>query len=82
MAIHPTRRHFLAGTAALLGSSALLRAATAQENNLRLIFWGSQPRADRTYAVADLYTAAHPDVSIGGEFLAWPDYWPKLATQT
>jgi len=82
MAIHPTRRHFMAGAAALLGSGALLRAALAQEARLRLIFWGSQPRADRTFAVSDLFTADHPDIAIDGEFLSWPDYWPKLATQT
>src|SRR5690606_4026865 len=38
-------------------------------------------RADRTYAVADLFEAA-TGTKIEGEFLAWNDYWPKLATQT
>lgn len=76
------RRQFLLGTTALLGAAALSPAAAlAQENLLRLIFWGGQARADRTYKVTDLYKAAK-GTSIEGEFLAWNDYWPKLATQT
>jgi multiple sugar transport system substrate-binding protein len=55
--------------------------AWAQAANMRLIFWGGQGRADRTYAVTDLFKAANGS-DIEGEFLAWNDYWPKLATQT
>jgi multiple sugar transport system substrate-binding protein len=83
MSFHATRRQVLAGGAALLGTAAFAgQRAQAAETALRLIFWGGQARADRTYAVADLYKKSHPDVSITGEFLAWPDYWPKVATQT
>lgn len=78
-----SRRHFLASSAAALavGASGVL-PAWAQNANLRLIFWGGQARADRTYGVVDLFTADHPDVAIEGEFLGWADYWPKVATQT
>src|SRR5690606_20562924 len=72
----------------LMGSSALIAAgaagispAFAQAERLRLLFWGGQARADRTYAVTDLYQAAK-GTDVEGEFLAWNDYWPKLATQT
>jgi multiple sugar transport system substrate-binding protein len=80
MTLRIDRRRFLAGATALAGASALT-PAWAQSNRLRLIFWGSQARADRTYGVTDLYTAAN-GTEIDGEFLAWNDYWPKLATQT
>ena len=73
------RRQFLLGTTAL-AAAAGISPAFAQEA-LRLIFWGSQARADRTYGVTDLYTKAGGP-AIEGEFLAWNDYWPKLATQT
>jgi multiple sugar transport system substrate-binding protein len=68
-----------------MGSTALAAAAGispafAQEA-LRLIFWGGQARADRTYGVTDLFTKAGGP-AVEGEFLAWNDYWPKLATQT
>ena len=75
------RREFLLGSSSLLAAGALSPAAFAQSSALRLIFWGSQARADRTYGVTDLYTAAN-GTQIDGEFLAWNDYWPKLATQT
>ena len=76
------RRQFLMGSSALMAAGAAgLSAAWAQDNSLRLIFWGGQPRADRTYKVPDLYKDAS-GVDVQGEFLAWNDYWPKLATQT
>ncbi|SFV38050.1 multiple sugar transport system substrate-binding protein [Devosia crocina] len=76
-----SRRSFLASsTAALLAAGTL--PSWAQQSQLRLIFWGGQARADRTYGVVDLFTKDHSDVSIEGEFLGWADYWPKVATQT
>jgi multiple sugar transport system substrate-binding protein len=78
-----TRRQFLLGSAAVLAAGAAgFRPAFAAGTDLRQIFWGSQARADRTYKANDLYTKANPDTKITGEFLAWNDYWPKLATQT
>jgi multiple sugar transport system substrate-binding protein len=71
------------GSAALLAAGAAgLRPAFAQDTRLRLIFWGGKARADRTYGVTDLYTKANPAVGFDGEFMAFQDYWPKLATQT
>lgn len=83
MAFRTTRRQFLAGSATLMATTALgMLPSWAQSSSLRLIFWGGQARADRTYGVTDLFAKEHPDVSIDGEFLGWADYWPKLATQT
>ena len=82
MTIALDRRQFLMGTGALLGATALSPAAAlAQENRLRLLFWGGQARADRTYAVTDLYGKANPGTVFDGEFMAFADYWPKLGTQ-
>ena len=79
MTIRIDRRQFLTGSSALVAAGAAgVMPAWAQDANLRLIFWGGQARADRTYGVTDLYDQAN----IEGEFLAWNDYWPKLATQT
>jgi len=76
------RRNFLlSGTAAAAALSLGTLPAWAQQTNLRLIFWGGQARADRTYGVVDLFTAENPDTAISGEFLGWADYWPKVATQ-
>jgi len=76
------RREFLMGTSALVGAAAVgMTPAWAQGEDLRLIFWGGQARADRTNGVTDLYDAANGG-KVQSEFLAWNDYWPKLATQT
>ena len=52
MTLRLDRRQFLMGSTALLAASGL-SPAMAQEA-LRLIFWGGQARADRTYGVTDL----------------------------
>lgn len=80
MTISLDRRQFLMGTTALLVGAGM-SPVLAQDTALRLIFWGGQARADRTYGVTDLY-AKSGGPAIEGEFLAWNDYWPKLATQT
>ncbi|KFL30326.1 ABC transporter ATP-binding protein [Devosia riboflavina] len=82
MTFRMDRRQFLMGTSALMAAGvAGISPAWAQAANMRLIFWGGQSRADRTYGVTDLFEAATGN-KIEGEFLAWNDYWPKLATQT
>ncbi|MDB5530938.1 MAG: transporter ATP-binding protein [Devosia sp.] len=83
MSISIDRRQFLMGSTALLAAAAAgVGPAMSQETRMRLIFWGGQARADRTYGVTDLYTKANPGTTFDGEFLAFADYWPKLATQT
>ncbi|RUT30049.1 carbohydrate ABC transporter substrate-binding protein [Arsenicitalea aurantiaca] len=77
------RRSFLIGSAALAALGATgVRPAFAQADRLRLLWWGSQDRADRTFAVADLFEAANSGMTVDGEFLGWGDYWPRVATQT
>ncbi|GHA21947.1 ABC transporter ATP-binding protein [Devosia pacifica] len=80
MNITMRRRQFLMSCSALLAAGHL-SPALAQDARLRLIFWGGQNRADRTYAVLDAYEAEH-GVTIDGEFLSFSDYWAKVATQT
>jgi multiple sugar transport system substrate-binding protein len=82
MTIRIDRRKFLMGSSALVAAGAAgVMPSWAQAASLRLTFWGGQARADRTYGVTDLYTKAK-GTAVEGEFLAWNDYWPKLATQT
>ncbi len=81
MTIRLGRRQFLMGSSALAAATAAGISPAFAQSALRLIFWGGQARADRTYAVTDLYEAAG-NPGLEAEFLSWNDYWPKLATQT
>lgn len=70
------------GTAAGLALAGAPGPLWAQDKRIRMFWWGSKERADRTNKVNKLYEAAHPGTTINGETLGWPDYWPRLATQT
>ncbi|TCV68659.1 extracellular solute-binding protein [Neorhizobium sp. S3-V5DH] len=75
------RRRFLevAGIAALVASfdGATARAAATR---LRLIYWGGQARAEKTGKASQLFSD-RTGIAVQNEFLAWSDYWTKLATQ-
>src|SRR5690606_34309212 len=75
------RRQFLMGSSALLAAGSMAPPVFAQGAPLRLIWWGGQARADRTLAVADAFASATGSPEPQGEFLAWNDYWTRLATQ-
>jgi multiple sugar transport system substrate-binding protein len=71
-----------AAAAALAAGGLGARDARAQAKlRLRMFWWGSQERTDRTLKMDALYTKAHPNVTFSGETLGWSDYWPRLATQ-
>ncbi|MEW9668303.1 ABC transporter substrate-binding protein [Ammoniphilus sp. 3BR4] len=48
---------------------------------LRLMWWGSQDRHDRTLKVIEMYQQENPHVTIKPEFLSFDGYWEKLTTQ-
>ena len=48
---------------------------------MRFSWWGGESRHAATIAVIDLYTAAHPNVSIEPEYGGWGGYYDKLVTQ-
>jgi multiple sugar transport system substrate-binding protein len=74
------RRTLLLGGSALALSAMSNSRVMAAASELRLEFWGSQPRADLTYKVTGLYKQA-TGTDIQGQFLGWGDYWTKLATE-
>lgn len=69
------------GASALALTAGGVPAAVAQEKRLRMYWWGSKERAERTFKVNELYSARNPGVKIDGETLSWGDYWARLATQ-
>jgi multiple sugar transport system substrate-binding protein len=48
--------------------------------NLRVAWWGSQDRHDRTQKVIKLFEEQNPGIKITAEFTGWDGYWQKLAT--
>jgi multiple sugar transport system substrate-binding protein len=70
---------------AMLGQDlpAVVGAASAagEQIELRIAWWGSQNRHDRTIQVIEMYEAEHPNIDIVFEFSGWDDHWVKMATQ-
>ena len=54
--------------------------AAEEQTVLRMAWWGSQTRHDRTVAAIELYESEHPDVDIEYEYYSADDYFTKLQT--
>lgn len=67
-----------AATAAPAGEAA----ASGEQIELRVAWWGSQNRHDRTLQVIDLFQQAHPNITVTSEYGNFDDHWTKLATQS
>ncbi|WFU01640.1 ABC transporter substrate-binding protein [Rhizobium sp. CB3171] len=76
------RRQLLAGMAATLAFSGIGLNRANAATSMRLLWWGSKERSDRTFAAVKAYQAKNPDVTIAGESFGWDSYWTRLATQT
>jgi multiple sugar transport system substrate-binding protein len=61
-----------------LGSAVIAQDAPLE---LRMTWWGSQSRHDRTIQVIEAYEAANPNIDIVYEFAAFGDYWTRVNTQ-
>ncbi|MEN2984971.1 MAG: extracellular solute-binding protein [Dictyoglomaceae bacterium] len=48
---------------------------------LRISWWGSQDRHNRTLKVIELFQQKYPYIKIVPEYAGWGDYWTKLNTQ-
>src|SRR4051812_20484367 len=77
------RRTLLKGAIASVGLTAASSLPVVAQSGarVRVYWWGSKERADRTLKAVGLYQQRNPDVKVDGETLAWGDYWPRLATQ-
>jgi multiple sugar transport system substrate-binding protein len=75
------RRQFLMAGASVAAISMISRPAWAQDNSLRVAWWGGKERADRTQKALDAY-AKTANLTISTEYLGWGDYWARLTTET
>ena len=70
-------------TAFLLCTAMLALPVVGQDApiELRIAWWGSQNRHDRTIAAIELYESLNPNIDIVFEFSGWDDHWTKMSTQ-
>jgi multiple sugar transport system substrate-binding protein len=81
MAMTISRRGLLMSGAGIGAASLIGSPAFAQEKKLRMYFWGSKDRADRTAVANGIYSKKNAGTSIESEFVGWGDYWARMATQ-
>ncbi|MBR5732401.1 MAG: extracellular solute-binding protein [Lachnospiraceae bacterium] len=63
------------------GTSNIAGNTSSDEKiTLRMAWWGSQTRHDRTVAVIELYESLHPNIDIEYEPMYFDGYFNKLAT--
>ncbi|KAB8141651.1 extracellular solute-binding protein [Chloroflexia bacterium SDU3-3] len=56
-------------------------AASATPVTIRVAWWGSQTRHDRTLKAIELFEQAYPNIDIVPEYSSFDDYWTKLSSQ-
>lgn len=61
--------------------SAAPAADSGQKIELRIAWWGSQNRHDRTIAVIEQFEQLYPNIDVVYEFSGWDDHWTKMTTQ-
>lgn len=62
-------------------SAAAPAAAGDAPIELRVAWWGSQNRHDRTIAVIEQFEQMYPNIDVVFEFAGWADYWTLMSTQ-
>jgi len=53
----------------------------AEKTTLRVMWWGSQTRHERTQQVIKLFEEKYPDIDVKPEFTSWSGYWDKIDVQ-
>jgi multiple sugar transport system substrate-binding protein len=62
-------------------SSQKLAEAFEQKTKLRVAWWGSSERHERTLKAIELFEEKYPNIQVVPEFTGWDSYWEKLNTQ-
>ncbi|HEX6289110.1 MAG TPA: sugar ABC transporter substrate-binding protein [Herpetosiphonaceae bacterium] len=62
-------------------STAAAPAAGGEQVELRIAWWGSQNRHDRTLKVIEMFQKEHPNIKITPEYSTFDDHWTRLTTQ-
>lgn len=65
---------------ALIFLCAPIPLGAAQKTTLRIIWWGTAERHERTIRVLQKFEADNPGLRIDYDYGSWNDYWTKLTT--
>lgn len=83
----PSRRSVLAAGAAAAATIPLAACgagssggSSSEPVTLRFSWWGADARAAYTQKIIDGFNAAHPNITVKGEWVEWGGYWDRLAT--
>lgn len=60
---------------------SLSLSSYAEKTTLRVMWWGSQTRHERTQQVIKLFEEKYPDIDVKPEFASWGGYWDKIDVQ-
>lgn len=66
---------------AVMLSSMAVMAFAEDQIELRVAWWGSQNRHERTIKVIEMFMKEHPNITISYEPSGWNDHWTKMSTQ-
>ncbi|MFN8471031.1 MAG: extracellular solute-binding protein [Anaerolineae bacterium] len=62
-------------------SQGAANTAGQEPVELRIAWWGSQDRHDRTIKAIDAFQKKYPNIKVTYEFAGWDDYWTKMTTE-
>lgn len=66
----------------VLAAVPMMASADTEPVTLRVLWWGSQTRHDKTMAAIAKFEEKYPNIKVEAEFTSWDEYWEKVATQT
>jgi multiple sugar transport system substrate-binding protein len=85
MSYHVRRRDLLRASGVLAGAAAFggLRVSRARAaTELRMAWWGSDQRHQRTIQALELFSQQNPDITVSSEVGTFDSHFDKLAVQT
>lgn len=77
----PAQSGAVAAPAAKADQPKAAAPASSGPVDLRIAWWGSQDRHDRTIKAIELFQKKYPNIKVTYEFAGWDDYWTKMTTQ-
>jgi len=57
-----------------------MNSSAEEEITIRIAWWGSQVRHDKTLAVIELFEEKFPHIDIQPIYTGWREYWDRMAT--